>query len=79
MMVLRFYIHDPGGVGTRQVFRDGHKGPATCAKYFRVPEEGGWKTGTIDLTSPVDYRGKTVTIEFRNVNQPDGCITPSPI
>jgi hypothetical protein len=67
---LEVYIHDPGGVGTRQVFRDGHKGSASCSTYYRVPASG-WQTGTIDLTSPVDYRGKTVTIEFRNVNQPD--------
>jgi len=59
--------------GDRMVYRDGN----TTTNYGcsnpwnRVPSGSGWKTAIVDLTSPVDYRGKTVTLEFRNYNRYD--------
>jgi hypothetical protein len=40
-------------------------------KWHRVPATG-WATGSIDLTSPLDYRGQTITVEFQNWNRGDG-------
>jgi hypothetical protein len=59
--------------GDRMVYRDGNTANTygCSAPWNRVPGSG-WKTGTVDLTSPVDYRGKTVTIEFRTYNRLDG-------
>jgi hypothetical protein len=35
------------------------------------PSPGAWQTGTVNLESPVDFRGKTVTISFQDWNSPD--------
>jgi hypothetical protein len=35
------------------------------------PSPGAWQTGTVNLQSPVDFRGKTVIISFQNWNSPD--------
>ena len=35
------------------------------------PSPAAWKLGTVNMKSPVDFRGKTVTISFQNWNSPD--------
>jgi hypothetical protein len=35
------------------------------------PSPNAWKLGTVDLKSPIDFRGKTVTISFQNWNRFD--------
>lgn len=64
------YIYDPGS--SRLVYTDGRSDPSvSCSVWWRIPASG-WKTGAINLVSPLDYRGKTVTISFQNWNRFDG-------
>ena len=60
--------------GDRMIYRDGNTTNTygCSAPWNRVPAGAGWKTAIVDLTSPVDYRGKTVTLEFRTYNRLDG-------
>jgi len=65
-----FEVHIIDGASDQTLFRDGNKINAVCA-WQRVPTSG-WGKGTIDLVSPTDYRGKSVTISFQNWNRNDG-------
>lgn len=58
--------------GTNTVFHTGNMDGSTIGQciWYRVPTTG-WATGTIDLTSPLDYRGQTITVEFQNWNRGD--------
>lgn len=65
-----FEVHIISDLGDSLAFRDGNKNTITNCVWYRVPATG-WAKGSIDLTSPIDYRGKTVTVFFKNINQPD--------
>ena len=73
----RFEVYLDDGSGPLLVHADGRNegtpggDPVSCDSWYRLPGSG-WQDWSIDLTQPVDYRGKVVTISFQNWNRPDG-------
>jgi hypothetical protein len=71
----RFEVHISEGASDHMVYADGnHTNPVGCDQnhLWRIPPSpDAWKAGTIDLKSPVDFRGETVTISFQNWNRFD--------
>jgi hypothetical protein len=66
---FEIFIHDTST--NRLVFSDGRaEQNVACANWYRIPPSN-WQTGSIDLISPVDYRGKTVTVQFQNWSRTD--------
>lgn len=62
----RFEVYIDDGGGAQMVFWDGRKEEGvSCANWYRLPQ-AGWSEASIDLTQPVDYRGKEITISFQN-------------
>jgi hypothetical protein len=72
----RFEVYLDDGNGPLLVYEDGRNegipggDPVDCAKWYRLPESG-WQDASIDLTQPVDYRGKEITILFQNWSRYD--------
>ena len=71
----RFEVHISVGAADNLVYADGnYTNPVGCDQNHltRVPPSPeAWKLGTVNLQSPVDFRGKTVTISFQNWNRFD--------
>ena len=74
----RFEVHITEGTVDTLAFFDGNfKNEESCDPKFitRIPplppSPNAWKLGTVDLKSPIDFRGKTVTISFQNWNRFD--------
>lgn len=62
----RFEVYIDDGGGAQMVFWKGRIDEAvSCANWYRLPQ-AGWNEASIDLTQPVDYRGKEITISFQN-------------
>lgn len=62
----RFEVYIDDGSESRMVFWDGRtESSVSCANWHRLPASG-WLEKEIDLTQPVDYRGKQITIIFQN-------------
>jgi hypothetical protein len=59
-------------INDRLAFWDGNLNNTdlNLCKYRRVPE-AGWASASIDLVTPVNYRGKTVTVSFENWSRTD--------
>jgi hypothetical protein len=67
----RFEVYLDDGSGPLLAYFDGRpESNVNCNLWFRLPESG-WRERSVDLTQPVDYRGKTVKISFQNWNRPD--------
>lgn len=69
----RFEVYLESDLGKQLVFSNGHVSGEglSCSNWHRVPTSG-WGTGSIDLMTPIDYRGKTITVYFENWNRKDG-------
>jgi hypothetical protein len=64
-------VYLDGDSGPILVYADGRPDPnISCNFWYRLPESG-WKEASVDLTQPVDFRGKTVTLSFQNWNRYD--------
>jgi hypothetical protein len=67
----RFEVYLDDDSGPVLVYADGRPDPnISCNFWYRLPESD-WKEASVDLTQPVDFRGKTVTISFQNWNRYD--------
>ncbi len=67
----RFEVYLDGDGEPILVFADGRPDPnISCNFWYRLPESG-WNEASVDLTQPVDFRGKTVTLSFQNWNRYD--------
>lgn len=67
----RFEVYIQEGANNRLVYIDGNTDKAeNCSTWWRVPEVN-WKTGLVNLVTPNDLRGKTVTVSFQNWNRKD--------
>ena len=67
----RFEVFIDDSVINRLLYFDGRaEDTLGCANWYRLPTSG-WKSGSIDLLSPLDYRGKTVKVVFQNWNRYD--------
>jgi hypothetical protein len=72
----RFEVHITEGTSDNLAYQDSNlTNPAACppSPPTRIPriDQGAWKLGFVNLVSPIDYRGKTITISFQNWNRPD--------
>ncbi len=68
----RFEVYVDQGSGNQLVYSDGRADKSvSCQNWYRLPGSG-WQTGSIDLISPIDYRGGTIKISFQNWNRVDG-------
>jgi hypothetical protein len=68
----RFEVYITESGTTSLKYFDGRLEPEiSCNIWHRIPGSG-WKTGAINLTSPVDYRGKVIEVSFQNWNRFDG-------
>lgn len=67
----RFEVTIDDGSGPLMVFWDGRTDEAVnCTKWYRLPD-AGWNEASIDLTQPVDFRGREITISFQNWSRYD--------
>ncbi len=68
----RFEVYITEAGNTNLAYFDGRSDSSvSCDFWYRIPASG-WKTGAIDLISPIDFRGKSITISFQNWNRADG-------